>query len=89
MLKVRNKCNYKEYARGQSSFLSLPSLSLSPSLLSFLSLFREYIVAAAVVLALIAISNVAVVGLMARNIFNYKEEYSRGQPAFAWGIVYW
>ena len=50
---------------------------------------REQIVAAAVILASLAVSGMVVVGLMARNIFNHKEEYSKGRPMFPWSIVYW
>jgi len=40
------------------------------------------------ILVSIAISNIAVMALMARNITKYTAEFARGTPLFWWGIAY-
>ncbi|XP_023326464.1 uncharacterized protein LOC111699920 isoform X2 [Eurytemora carolleeae] len=49
---------------------------------------REYLIAACVILILIAATGIAVVGMMARNVEKYSEEYAKGTDMFIWGILY-
>lgn len=49
---------------------------------------REYQVVAAIFLFLIAGTNIAVVAIMARNIYIHSDRYAKGEDMFIWGIVY-
>jgi len=46
------------------------------------------LIAACVILILIAATGIAVVGMMARNVEKYSEEYAKGTDMFIWGILY-
>ena len=46
------------------------------------------LVLAAVVLPMIAATNIAVVALAARNLERHSHEFERGGPLFWWGVLY-
>ena len=46
------------------------------------------LVLAAVVLPMIAATNIAVVALAARNLARHSHEFERGGPLFWWGVLY-
>jgi len=65
-------------------------------ILNFTWLFvwdREFLVLGALVISLQTATGIAVIALMARNIYNNKEELSEGQPKFlglgVWHLAYW
>jgi len=49
---------------------------------------REVIIGSAVVLILLAITNITMITLMARNLYMYLDIYKKGNPMFKWGIIY-
>jgi hypothetical protein len=49
---------------------------------------REFIIVASIGLFLIAASNLTIVGIMARNLYIERQQYSRGTDMFMWGIIY-
>jgi len=49
---------------------------------------RQYVTLASVLLFLQVLTEVLVIGLMARSLVQYEEVYKRGGPMFVWGILY-
>eukprot|EP00088_Acartia_fossae_P001246 TRINITY_DN10468_c0_g1_i2.p1 TRINITY_DN10468_c0_g1~~TRINITY_DN10468_c0_g1_i2.p1 ORF type:complete len:329 (-),score=59.10 TRINITY_DN10468_c0_g1_i2:273-1259(-) len=49
---------------------------------------REVIIGSAIILILLAITNITIIAIMARNLYLYQESYKRGSEMYKWGIIY-